>query len=105
LRVLIVGAGIAGLALARALRQRDTIAEVVERMTEWQPSGAGLYLPGNAGRALYELGVGPAVAARANPIGRADHARVKAEAEDSFSRFGTGSGYELPAVALCAVGV
>ena len=32
--------------------------------------GAGLYLPGNAVRALAELGLGPAVAARANPIRR-----------------------------------
>jgi 2-polyprenyl-6-methoxyphenol hydroxylase-like FAD-dependent oxidoreductase len=65
LRVLIVGAGIAGLALARALRQRDITAEVVERATEWQPSGGGLYLPANAVRALGELGVEPALRARA----------------------------------------
>ena len=47
------------------------------------------------------------IADTAGPIGlsEADYARVKAEAEDSLSRFGTGSGYELPAVALCAVGV
>jgi 2-polyprenyl-6-methoxyphenol hydroxylase-like FAD-dependent oxidoreductase len=70
LRVLIVGGGIAGLALARALLQRGIPAEVVERVNEWEPSGAGLYLPGNAVRALHELGVGAAVAARANPIGR-----------------------------------
>jgi 2-polyprenyl-6-methoxyphenol hydroxylase-like FAD-dependent oxidoreductase len=69
LRVLIVGAGIAGLALARALHQQGITAEVFERMAEWQPTGAGLYLPGNAVRALDELGIGP-VAARANPIGR-----------------------------------
>jgi 2-polyprenyl-6-methoxyphenol hydroxylase-like FAD-dependent oxidoreductase len=69
-RVLIVGAGIAGLALAGALRQRGLTAEVVERVTEWEPSGAGLYLPANAVRALHELGIEPAAAARANPIGR-----------------------------------
>jgi 2-polyprenyl-6-methoxyphenol hydroxylase-like FAD-dependent oxidoreductase len=68
--VLIVGAGIAGLALARALRQRGLTAEVVERVTEWEPSGAGVYLPANAVRALHELGIEPAAAARANPIGR-----------------------------------
>ena len=39
--MLIVGAGIPGLALARALRQRDITGEVVERVTDWQPSGAG----------------------------------------------------------------
>jgi 2-polyprenyl-6-methoxyphenol hydroxylase-like FAD-dependent oxidoreductase len=68
--VLIVGAGVAGLALARALHRRGTTADVVERMTDWQPSGAGLYLPANAVRALSELGIGPAVAARAHPIRR-----------------------------------
>ncbi|TCO19659.1 2-polyprenyl-6-methoxyphenol hydroxylase-like FAD-dependent oxidoreductase [Kribbella steppae] len=69
-RVLVVGAGIAGLALARALCQRGIIAEVVERATDWQPSGTGLYLPANAVRALHELGIGPAATAHANPIGR-----------------------------------
>ncbi len=39
-------------------------------MTEWQPSGAGLYLPANAVRALGELGVGTELAAHANPIER-----------------------------------
>ena len=69
-RVLIVGAGIAGLALARALRRRDITADVVERMPEWETSGAGLYLPGNSVRALRELGLWEELAARANPIVR-----------------------------------
>jgi 2-polyprenyl-6-methoxyphenol hydroxylase-like FAD-dependent oxidoreductase len=94
LRVLIVGAGIAGLALARALGRRDVRAEVVERVPEWQPSGAGLYLPGNAIRALAELGVGPTVAARANPIGRQrflDH-RGRRLAEIDVDRYWDGVG-------------
>ena len=70
LRVLVVGAGIAGLALSRALGRHDVTVEVVERATEWEPAGAGLFLPENAGRALRDLGVWPAVAARANPIER-----------------------------------
>ena len=37
-RVLIVGAGVAGLALARALRARNITAELVERMPEWETS-------------------------------------------------------------------
>ena len=69
-RVLIVGAGIAGLALARALRQRDITPEVIERMPEWETSGAGLYLPGNSVRALRKLGLWEELAARANPIVR-----------------------------------
>jgi 2-polyprenyl-6-methoxyphenol hydroxylase-like FAD-dependent oxidoreductase len=69
-RVLIVGAGVAGLALARALHLRGIAVEVVERLREWQPTGAGLYLPGNAVRALGQLGLGSAVASRANTIER-----------------------------------
>ena len=70
LRVLIVGAGIAGLALARALRLRGITAEVVERTAEWEASGAGLYLPGNSVRALDELGIWEELAAPANAIVR-----------------------------------
>jgi len=70
LRVLIVGAGIAGLALARALRPRGITAEDVERTAEWEASGAGLDLHGNCARALDELGLWAEVAARANPIVR-----------------------------------
>jgi 2-polyprenyl-6-methoxyphenol hydroxylase-like FAD-dependent oxidoreductase len=70
LRVLIVGAGIAGLALARSLRDRGITADVVERMTEWDVGGAGMYLPGNSVRALDELGVWQTVAVRANPVVR-----------------------------------
>ena len=68
LRVLIVGAGIAGLALARALRLRGITAEVVERTAEWEASGAGLFLPGNSVRALDELGIWEELAAPANAI-------------------------------------
>ena len=93
-RVLIVGAGIAGLALARAFRQHDLRLEVVERVTEWEPTGTGLYLPGNAVRGLGELGIGPAVAARANPIGRQrflDH-RGRRLADIDVDRFWDGVG-------------
>ncbi len=55
--------------MARALYQRGLTAEVVERVAEWQPIGAGIYLPANAVRALQELGIAPD-AARANPIAR-----------------------------------
>ncbi len=35
----------------------------------------------------------------------AERAAVKAEVEDSFQRFAAERGYELPGVALCAVGL
>jgi SAM-dependent methyltransferase len=51
-----------------------------------------------------------AIADTAGPIGLAlrglaesDHAQVEAEVEASLQRFATEGGYELPAVALCAV--
>ena len=63
--VLIVGAGIAGLALGRALRARGISAEIIERTTAWTPAGTGIYLPANGVRALQSLGLGDAVTSRA----------------------------------------
>jgi 2-polyprenyl-6-methoxyphenol hydroxylase-like FAD-dependent oxidoreductase len=57
LRVLVVGAGIAGLAAARALRGRRFGVEVVERAVELDQSGTGMYLPANGVRALQMLGL------------------------------------------------
>lgn len=56
-RILIVGAGIAGLALAAALRQRAMSAVVVERAPASAAGGAGLYVVGAGTRALRALGV------------------------------------------------
>ncbi|RWM87059.1 MAG: DUF4158 domain-containing protein [Mesorhizobium sp.] len=56
-RVLIVGGGLAGLALMIALRQRGLPAAMVERASDRAVPGAGLYLIGSATRALRALGV------------------------------------------------
>jgi 2-polyprenyl-6-methoxyphenol hydroxylase-like FAD-dependent oxidoreductase len=69
-RVLIVGAGIAGLALARALSLRGLRADIVESHGKWRTEGFGLYLPANAVRMLEALEIGDAVAAKAHPIVR-----------------------------------
>ena len=63
-----VGAGIAGLGAARALRQRGFAVDVVERKPVWTHTGAGIYLPGNAARALRALGLESAVAERGSLI-------------------------------------
>ena len=68
LRILVVGAGIAGLGVARALRRRGIAADVVEREPAWTHAGAGIYLPGNAARALRALGLESAVAERGSLI-------------------------------------
>jgi 2-polyprenyl-6-methoxyphenol hydroxylase-like FAD-dependent oxidoreductase len=70
LNILIVGAGLAGLALARALELRGLSFDIVERACEPSPLGAGIYLPGNATRALSDLGLLEAVSAVGHPIHR-----------------------------------
>lgn len=67
-RILIVGAGLAGLALARALQQAGFAPEVIERAAEWDAGGTGMYLPANGVRALRALGLEAAVSNRSAPI-------------------------------------
>jgi FAD-dependent urate hydroxylase len=57
LRILVVGAGIAGLAAARGLRLAGFRPDVVERLPATISPKAGIYLPGNASRALRQLGL------------------------------------------------
>ncbi|MFA6115297.1 MAG: FAD-dependent monooxygenase [Sphingomonas sp.] len=57
MKILIAGAGIAGLAMALALRNRGIPFELVEREPSDTGRGAGMYLPGNSVRALTRLGV------------------------------------------------
>jgi FAD-dependent urate hydroxylase len=67
-RVLIVGGGIAGLALARTLASTGVSLDLIERERVWRPAGTGIYLPGNASRALRALGLEAQVASRAFEI-------------------------------------
>ena len=57
LRILVVGAGIAGLAAARGLRVAGFRPDVVEELPAGMTPGAGIFLPGNATRALRLLGL------------------------------------------------
>ena len=54
-RILIVGAGMAGLTLATSLRRQGLNPDIVERQHSWPVHGAGIYLVGNAMRALGSL--------------------------------------------------
>ncbi len=60
--ILIIGAGIAGLALARALERRGIAFDIIDRAPSPLTSGAGMFLPGNAMVALRGLGLGEQVA-------------------------------------------
>ena len=65
LRILIVGGGIAGLGLCRALQQQGLVPDIIERAASWPLGGTGLYLPGNGVRVLRALGLEDEVLARA----------------------------------------
>jgi FAD-dependent urate hydroxylase len=69
-RALIAGGGIAGLALAPLLARAGLAVELIERAPTRQPAGTGMYLPGNAVRALRVLGLESQVASRAIEIRR-----------------------------------
>ena len=62
-RILIVGGGLAGLALAIGLGRHGLACELVEREPTWAPVGAGIGLLPNALRCLDRLGVGDVVRA------------------------------------------
>jgi len=67
-KILIVGAGLAGLGLARALEIRGVAFDIVEKSPDSVLGGAGIYLPGNASRALARLGLLDQVAAQGHRI-------------------------------------
>ncbi|MGW3621952.1 FAD-dependent monooxygenase [Micromonospora arida] len=70
LKILIAGAGIAGLAAKRAFALRGIEADIVERDPVPRTTGAGLYLPGNAVRALRDLGLHEPLMQVAEPVYR-----------------------------------
>jgi FAD-dependent urate hydroxylase len=70
-RVLIVGAGIGGVAAAVALKHVGIEAAVFERAPELKEVGAGLSLWSNAIKALRRLGLADAIVARGSVIERA----------------------------------
>jgi 2-polyprenyl-6-methoxyphenol hydroxylase-like FAD-dependent oxidoreductase len=70
MRILIVGGGVAGLSMARALRLRGIDSEIVERDPAWRIAGAGVYIPGNGMAVLDRLGLGDAVLARGAVVER-----------------------------------
>ncbi|PZQ48506.1 MAG: monooxygenase [Rhodovulum sulfidophilum] len=64
--ILIIGAGIAGLAAALALARRGARVEVLEQAEALREVGAGLQIGPNGLAVLEALGLGPACAARAS---------------------------------------
>jgi 2-polyprenyl-6-methoxyphenol hydroxylase-like FAD-dependent oxidoreductase len=71
--VLIVGAGIAGLSLARALHQRGIPAGIVDRLPAAAEGRLGLNLPGNAVSAITALGLADRLAKLGVPVRRREY--------------------------------
>lgn len=55
-RILIVGGGIGGLSLAKALQNHEIPFELAEKRKVWKHEGTGIALPANATWALHQLG-------------------------------------------------
>lgn len=68
MRILIVGAGIAGLTLAGLLRQRGIVLDLVERAADFERAGYVLGLHPLGSRVLHGLGVHRAFLARSEPL-------------------------------------
>ena len=66
--IMIIGAGIGGLAAALALQRRGFRVTVYERAREIREVGAGVIITANARRALRDLGVDAALEAASNTI-------------------------------------
>lgn len=63
--IVVAGAGVGGLAAALALAQAGQRVRLLERANAIEEVGAGLQIAPNAGRALQDLGLGPALDAAA----------------------------------------
>ena len=68
MRAIVIGSGIAGLAVSQALRHTGIDVSVYERATKLTEVGAGISLWANALRALDHLGIGAAVRSVAQPM-------------------------------------
>lgn len=68
MNILISGAGVAGLALARTLKKQNIPFTLIEKKAQITPVGAGIALPANAISALRQLGLADAVLQKAHQV-------------------------------------
>ncbi|MBD1584780.1 FAD-dependent monooxygenase [Pseudoalteromonas sp. S16_S37] len=79
MRVLIVGAGIAGSALFRCLQAQDMNVEIVEKAASLTCEGAAICLPANAMLELEKLGLADKVCAKAHQVHEIEYAKANGQ--------------------------
>ena len=89
-QVLIVGAGIAGLAAAGAIRGLGWDVDVVEQRADFDGAGTGLFFPANGVRALAALGVLDGLACRGRRDRPAPACAAPTERLEAAARLGPG---------------
>lgn len=67
-RILVVGGGIGGLSAAIGLQRAGFAVDIVEKNPAWDVYGVGIIQPGNALRALDELGLAQEAVAQGHPM-------------------------------------
>ncbi|KAJ5190252.1 uncharacterized protein N7498_009237 [Penicillium cinerascens] len=77
MRVVIVGAGLGGLACAIACRREGIDVVVLERSPEVREVGAGIQIPPNGGRIMRDLGVLPQLLDQGSQVQQVDFRRYK----------------------------
>lgn len=72
--ILIIGAGIAGLAMYRALQQHGITAQIIEKQSQWASVGTGIALPANAVAGFDRIGLRAALLQIAHPVTQVEYA-------------------------------
>ena len=73
-KILISGAGIAGLGLARQLKKLNIPFKIIEKRTHLSTDGAGIALPANAVKALRYMGLGSNIDQHAHQVNNSPYA-------------------------------
>lgn len=97
-RMLVVGAGIGGLTLARAMRNTDWAVDLVEQAPRFHPLGVGIVLYPNGVRALADLGLFDEVAAAGNVVRYLDIVRGSANRRLSLAE--VWAGVDFPTISV-----
>ncbi len=93
--ILVIGAGIGGLAAALALRQRGAGVLVLEQAAELVEAGAGLQVSPNGLRVIHALGLSLEGAVRAQAVSLRDYRRGSEVVRLDLARLDPGQAYQF----------